>query len=260
MPSRAHERVLLLIESNSPLRKARARTPHHLRAVIDSPPHGRPRLRHSGQNRVRSPANALLGRCSPQTSSSPARRAMSSSRRGHHRHPGGRTKTHHHRDRQARKIRPIPRRRHPARLFIFPTRPHAPARAIMASAFAGDAVDLADCFPRHRPCTRTGKISTIRDYLLKGETAVVWKGRMDISSATARSAPRSPAGKRRFRPAHPRQCTRPPIPPHAAEYRAAIDQDKPDADSKTSSAKHPLLARRLTAVHRRACLSTPPPE
>ncbi|MDD5261996.1 MAG: polysaccharide lyase 8 family protein [Methylacidiphilales bacterium] len=116
--------------------------------------------------------------------------------------------------------------------------------------FAGDIVTWLTVLHGSSLALEQDKIGIMRDYLLKGESVVVWKGFMDISSCGRQIGPQSPAAKgstvlRILARAKASDTD------HAAEYQAAIEQDSPDVPVSAIPAKNTYFWRADFMVHRR---------
>ena len=117
-------------------------------------------------------------------------------------------------------------------------------------AFAGDIVMWATVLRGTGLALDPDKLGIIRDYLLQGESPVVWKGAMDISSCGRQIGARSPAGKgaavlRILASAVAADSA------HAADYRAAMEQISPDAPVTAIPPKNKFFWRADYMVHRR---------
>ncbi|MFA4943958.1 MAG: polysaccharide lyase family 8 super-sandwich domain-containing protein [Lentisphaeria bacterium] len=116
--------------------------------------------------------------------------------------------------------------------------------------FAGDIVMWLTVLRDTSLALDQHKLGIVRDYLLKGESTVVWKGVMDINACGRQLGPQSPRGKGRevlriLATAKVADAA------HAAEYQAAMDRDSASASATNIPASNKYFWRADFMVHRR---------
>lgn len=117
-------------------------------------------------------------------------------------------------------------------------------------AFAGDIVMWMAVLRGASLAMDPEQVGIIRNYLLKGESAVIWKGAVDINSCGRQLGPRSPIGKGVellgiLGTAKAADAS------HASNYQAAIEQGSPDASARIIPPTNKYFWRSDFMVHRR---------
>jgi chondroitin AC lyase len=118
-------------------------------------------------------------------------------------------------------------------------------------AFAGDIIQKTIVLRGTPLALDLDKVAIMRDYLLKGESTVLWKGSMDISSCGRQLGSQSPKkkGEEVLRILSQAESV---DPAHWAEYQTAIKQHSSDASAQIIPARNSLFWCADYMVHQRA--------